>query len=168
MKAKCDNVHTLTASSKCNINTKRLYAYPHTNVRTWLYTTDIAPTNAHCAHYLDLINLMWKEPHTHAQHDRCSAAVVCWGVGHPALYCVVFLYIFVVYAHFFSCRPFSLHFLHFHCMCTTPQTYTFVSGTFKLVVAGEGEGDHACTARYLYVMEADSIKHLIQSMQIMH
>ena len=53
-------------------------------------------------------------------------------------------------------------------MCTTPQTYTFVSGAFKLVVAGEGEGDHACTARHLYVMEADSIEHLIQSMQLMH
>ena len=87
---------------------------------------------------------MWKEPHTHAQHDRCSAAVMCWDVGHPALSCVVFTYIFVVYAHFFSCRPFSLHFLHFHCMCTTPQTPTFVSGAFSTLGSSRGGGRGPC------------------------
>ena len=49
----------------------------------------------------------------HAQYDRCSAADVCWGVSHPALFFVVF-----PYAQFFCCKLLSHYYYPHAHICT--------------------------------------------------
>ena len=60
------------------------YAYSHNNVHSYIQQILLPPM-----HHCTTLIRCGKEPHTHAQHDRCSEAVMCWNVGHPALSCMV-------------------------------------------------------------------------------
>ena len=137
------------------------YAYSHNNVHSYIQQILLPPM-----HHCTTLIRCGKEPHTHAQHDRCSEAVMCWDVGHPALSCMVSPNIFFVYismAISLWSMLISLVADHFHCMCTTPQTPTFVSDAFKLVVAGrQGRGPcmHSKAPTYIKYMhmKAESIE----------